>query len=225
MAGDAQERIAPHRMLPILVEDDSHDLVAAVANHLRRMVGPDEVDDDIVPSLLRHKRLLIIVDALSERSQTMQEHVQSIAGLADVNSLVITSRREPDFGPVPVATLWPERIALSTLVGFVLEYLRVTGAEMLFPGRDALHLADRLMGVVERSSPQLAVTPLLVTLFIGQAAALRRAGAGLEEMPVSTPDVILDYIRRTNPHDPNTPNRVPDDAPPDRRYPPSVNDT
>jgi hypothetical protein len=206
------ERLAPHRILPVFLEEEVTDLVGSAAAQLRRMVGAEEAEDDVVAALLGEKRLLVMVDALSERSAPTQEHIRAAAGTAGVNALVVTSRRTPDFGPLQVALLRPEKVTVETLVYFLTEYLRRSGADHLFPGREALHLADRLLAVVERGSRSLSVTPLLITLFVDQAVRLRRQGADLAGLPVSVAEVMLEFVRHTNPGDPDTPNRVPDEV-------------
>ena len=208
---DPDHRPAGHRMIPLLIEEETTDLIETVARGLRRVVGEEEVELDLVLSLLRHRRLLVIMDALSERSEATRQHVETVHGRAPVNALLVTTRREPDFGPVAVTQLWPERIDVNTLVGFLTEYLRRAGAEMVFPGRAALHLSDRLLSLVERGSQWLVVTPLLIRLFVDNAIELRQQGRPIEGLPLSVAETMLNYLRRVNPKAPDTPNRVPDD--------------
>ena len=103
---DPQQRIAAHRMIPVLIEDDTDDLLAAICHHLRELVGPEELTDGIVEELLRQQRLLIIVDALSERTPKTQRAVATIQATAPVNALVVTTRHACDFGPTPCTQLW-----------------------------------------------------------------------------------------------------------------------
>jgi photosystem II stability/assembly factor-like uncharacterized protein len=209
---DPPDRLAAHRMIPILIEEETGDLLAAVTGQLKLMVGAEEVEPDLVRELLRAKRLLVIVDALSERSRETQKHVQSIHQAAPINALVVTARRSPDFGPVAVTELVPEPLTTESLVYFLTEYLRRVQAAQLFPGRESLQLADRLLALVEVGSARSSATPLLVRLFIDQAISLRRSQQPIDILPASIPEVVLDYLRRTNPQDPATPNFVPDDA-------------
>jgi hypothetical protein len=68
LAENEELRLAPWPMIPVLVAEDTTDLVASITGVLRRMIGESEVEPDIVGALLAHKRVLVIVDALSERS-------------------------------------------------------------------------------------------------------------------------------------------------------------
>jgi photosystem II stability/assembly factor-like uncharacterized protein len=208
IAEEPAQRLASQRMIPIFLEQETLDLVAAVTGQLTAMVGPHEVDPDLVRELLRNKRLLVIVDALSERSLDTQKHVQSIHQVAAINAIVVTTRQPPDFGVTPVTQLWPEPVTVGKLVYFLTEYLRRVGAEDLFPGREVLQLADRLLALVEAGGKRPAITPLLIRLFIDQALALRKSRQPIDRLPASVPEVVLDYLRRTNPQDPQTPNYV-----------------
>jgi hypothetical protein len=209
---DPERRPVEHRMIPILIEQETTDLVGAVGRELRRMIGEEEVEADLVLSLLRHRRLLVIVDALSERSEATRRHVETIHGQAPVNALVVTTRRDPDFGPIRATSLRPERIDVNSLVRFLTEYLHRTGAEALFSGRGALRLSERLLALVERGSRRLEVTPLLIRLFVDNAIELREQDRPIEDLPVSVAGTMLENLRRVNPKTPDTPNAVPDDV-------------
>jgi photosystem II stability/assembly factor-like uncharacterized protein len=210
---DPPDRLAPHRMIPVLLEQETGDLVAAVTGQLKGMVGPDEVEPDLVNELLRAKRLLVIVDSLSERRPETQRHVETIHQTgAPVNAMIVTTRRPPDFGSVAVTALRPEPLTADNLDYFVFEYLRRVEAEQLFPRRESRMLVDRLLALVEARSTPSSVTPLLVRLFIDQAINLRQRQQPMDSLPTSIPEIHLDYLRRTNPQDPATPNFVPNNA-------------
>ena len=52
------------------------------------------------------KRILVVVDGLSEMSGPVQEHVRGIHGKANrINALLVTSRTRQDFGGVPVTVV------------------------------------------------------------------------------------------------------------------------
>jgi hypothetical protein len=208
LAEDRQLRLAGHRMIPIFLEEETTDLRQSITHRLIQMVGPDEVEQDLVMSLLRYKRLLVITDALSERSLLTQRQIESIHGSVPVNALIVTTRRQPNFGPVPVTQLWPEKIEVNSLIYFLSEYLRRTDAKKFFPGRQELQLGDRLMALVERGSEQLVVTPLLIKLFVDNAISQMQNQAGLDTLPNSVPETFLAYLRRVNPQAPETPDYV-----------------
>ena len=211
LAENQQDRLADHRIIPVLLEEETTNLLESVTRRLTQMVGHDEVDTDLIRSLLQHKRLMVIVDALSERGHPTQLHVQSIHGAVPVNALIVTTRREPNFGPVTLTRLWPEKVNVNNLGYFLNEYLRRTNAEQYFTGRQQWSLGGRLLDIVERGSERLVVTPLLIQLFVENAITEFKREGKLEQISNSVPEIMLDYLRHVNPADPITPNFIPND--------------
>lgn len=208
LAEDRQRRLAEHRMIPIFLEEETTNLLQSITHRLIQMVGPDEVEQDLVMSLLRRKRILVITDSFSERGLLAQREIQSIHGSVPVHALIVTTRRRPDFGPIRVTQLWPEKIDVNSLIYFLSEYLRRTDAKQFSPGRQELQLGDRLMALVERGSERLVVTPLLIKLFVDNAISQMQNHAGLDTLPTSVPETFLDYLRCVNPPDAETPDYV-----------------
>ena len=211
-----EERLASHYMLPVLVEEETTDLLDVVTRHLKEMadadpVRPMEIDKDIVENALRFKRLLVILDALSERSADTQQHLTSVRGRLPANAMVVTSRQVPDLGSMPVTLLQPQQIDNSNLVYFLTAYLQRTGSDREFPDEQPLILGTRLLNMVKTGSTQRRVTPLLIKLFVEAASRLRKEGKPLDQLPPSVPETILDYLRAVNPKDPKTPNRASDE--------------
>lgn len=212
LADSPAERICPHKMIPVVIEQEIQDILAVTVAELKGMLGTEDIDPDAVANLLRYKRLLIIIDALSERGASTQQKVQTAHQCQDLNALVVTSRRPLNFGARAVTELRPELITLDRLVFFMAEYLRRIGAEDLFPARESLKLADRLLALAEREERQLSLTPLLVKLFLEQAVTIRKRNQSIELLPISFSEIVLDYLRRTNPSVSGGPEPIEDDA-------------
>jgi adenylate kinase family enzyme len=210
MTSEIAERLDVHRMIPVFISEDTSDLLRSVTAQLRTMIGEAELDDEIVSSLLRHKRLLVIVDALSERNIQTQEYVSSLfEQQSPINALIMTTRREADLGALDMITIRTEPINARTLIPFIYEYLRRRKVAAEFDQRSQLRLGERVLALVENSG-QITVTPLLVTLFVDSALSLLRGGVAIEELPPSIPDVFIDYLQRLNPKVPDTPNLIDD---------------
>lgn len=212
LADSPAERICPHKMIPVVIEQEIQDILAVTVAELKGMLGTEDIDPDAVANLLRYKRLLIIVDALSERGASTQQKVQTAHQCLDLNALVVTSRRSLNFGTRAVTELRPEMITLDRLVFFMAEYLRRIGAEDLFPARESLKLADRLLALAEREESQLSLTPLLVKLYLEQAATIRKSNQSIDLLPISFSEIVLDYLRRTNPSVPGGPEPIENDV-------------
>ncbi|MDX1666427.1 MAG: hypothetical protein R3350_04335, partial [Saprospiraceae bacterium] len=198
-------------MIPVLIEGDTSDLLMAVIQRLRQMVGHEETEKDLILSLLRHKRLLVIVDGLSERTAATQRHIEAIHSHLPVNVLIVTARRLPNFGPIEVTALGPAQLELTPLLYFLTEYLRCTGMSWFFSPHDRLLLGDRLLSVVEGGGGNLRVTPLLIRLFVDNAVTAIKQGQEPSEMPFSIPEAIVAYLKNVNPSDCATPGFVPDE--------------
>lgn len=206
IASRPEERLAPHEMLPVFIMEDTTNLVDAVARNLRRMLDGEELPDDLLHALLLKQRLLVVVDALSERATKTQHHVDTLYDEgAPLNALVITSRREPNFGAVSRINLYPERLTPECLIPFIFEYLRRRKFDALFTPRQQVALGQRVLALVEAGGHSTTVTPLLVTLLVESAINRVRGDPSLVSMPDQVPEVFLDYIRRLNPTSGNVP--------------------
>ncbi|MEP1661039.1 MAG: YCF48-related protein [Anderseniella sp.] len=200
MADEEADRLMPHLAIPVMIVEETTDVVATISSSLHRMVGSeDELDDDIVRALLHHKRVVVIIDALSERGAETQRHVSELYGTdTPINALVITTRRDPQLGAVEQTQLFPNPIDVKIIVPFILEYLRRRRLTDHFGARQQLELAQRILQIVEDAGG-ISVTPLLVTLFVDGATKRAADTSGLGDLPVNVPDVYIDYLDRLDP--------------------------
>jgi hypothetical protein len=200
-------------MLPVFIVQETTNLVESVTQELRRMLGEEELPADLVRGLMSKQRLLVIVDALSERGPETQRHIERIfAQDVPLNAVVITSRTEPALGAVDRTTLYPIRLAAGTIVPFIIGYLdRMDAAGELKDDTVQLHLAERIVALAKSSGQQTPITPLLVTLFVGSALRRVQAGRSCDDLPEGVPEVFVDYLRGLN-ATPNPDAPVSDDA-------------
>jgi hypothetical protein len=200
LADDLGGRLAPHRMLPIFIVEDTSNLAEAVTQNLRRMLGDEEIPDDLVRGLLAKQRLLVIVDALSEREPETQKHIEQVfAKDMPINAMVITSRSEPNLGAVDRTVLYPVRLDAARIVPFIIGYLdRMETVARLKDGRMQLQLGERILALAESGGRKTPVTPLLVTLFVNSAVKRAADGQSFDDMPEAVPEVFVDYLRRVN---------------------------
>jgi hypothetical protein len=200
IATEPSERLAAHRMLPVIIAQDTTNLVEAIIQELRRMLGGEDLADDLVRALMAKQRLLVIVDALSEREPETQRYIEQIfAQNVPLNALVITSRTEPNLGAVERTMLYPMRLDAETIVPFIVGYLdRIKAANPLKNGRIQLQLSERILALAEAGGRKTPVTPLLVTLFVDSALSRVVDGLSFADMPEVVPEVFVDYLRRLN---------------------------
>nr|WP_249210041.1 YCF48-related protein [Bradyrhizobium manausense] len=146
---DPLSRPVDHRMIPVLLAENTTNLLDSIAAYLRRMIDPEDIPVDLIRGLLAHKRLLVVVDALSERDAVTQAHVEQFHKLPDrVGALVVTSRTEPEFGPIERTVLHPVKLDARRIVPFIISYLDRRETEgRLRDGRTQLVLGEKILAL------------------------------------------------------------------------------
>jgi hypothetical protein len=200
-------------MITVVLSEEI-DAPESMLDHIRRRlvqsVGEAETAEEIIRPLLQHQRLLVVSDALSERTRATQRALAQVHAHAPVNAMVVTTRRPLDFGTVAVNALRPERLGVKEVVYFLTEYIKRTGAHEVFSPRDTLLLGERLLAAVERGGGELRVTPLFIKLFVENALRAAADGRVLDEVPASIPETIVAYLKGLNPSGPQIADPIPD---------------
>ena len=155
--------------------------------------------DDLIHGLLSRQRLLVIVDALSERDPETQRYFrQDVFSKTSIfNAVVVTSRTDPLRGTAVDRTLLsPLLLDQEYIVRFSMLYVaQLTDADPL-QGNDAyLKLGNRIFELAGAGVHSTPLTPLLVTLFVESALRRARAGESLDSLPQDVPEVFIDYLR------------------------------
>jgi formylglycine-generating enzyme required for sulfatase activity len=153
----------------------------------------DELAPELIDSLLAAKRLIPIVDHLSELTPAARE--QLLAALPP-GLVVVTSRSDDDgFRERPLSRIVPQRIAVERLQVFFLDYLRRKGQGEALSDDDLMPAQAQLKRIVGDKP----ITVLLAQMFIDDVIAKREEGL----LAGSVPDLMLSYVRRLDtPADP-----------------------
>jgi uncharacterized coiled-coil protein SlyX len=206
-----------HLMIPVVIlHAVSKDIIEDVTAGLRRMFGAEndldkDLNKDLVRALLRRKRLLVIIDGVSERSPETREAVRDIFGKEYVGALVITSRTVLDFEARPMTVLTPRYFTGADLENFISGYFNETGVHVDLSLRQMEEVKRAVTATFRNRASPHTLTPLIVTLIADHAVELWRQRVSLSNLSASTADAIAAYLQRVNPKDEGTPNRVPDD--------------
>lgn len=207
-----EQGMAGHQSIPVIIDSETDNLIVAVMIELRRMLGDDEdITHEVVENLLKNKRILVIIDALSERSQRMQTYIASIHREFPAITLIVTSRREFEFQVARTLTIRPQKIEGSLLNLFLQQYVFQLNLSEEITSKMQLSIAARLIDLVERDGHSIPITPLLIRLFADNAVAVVRKHNDLEGLATTIPETILDYLKRVNPEGPQVPNPIEDD--------------
>jgi formylglycine-generating enzyme required for sulfatase activity len=185
--------------LPVLFETalGSQESVAdRVRSWLRNQLAgaaEEELAQELIEALLAAKRLIPIVDHLSELTPAARE--QFLAALP-AGLVLVTSRSDDDgFRERPLSRIVPQRIAVERLQAFFLDYLRRKGQGEALSDDDLMPAQAQLKRIVGDKP----ITVLLAQMFIDDVIAKREEGL----LAGSVPDLMLSYVRRLDtPADP-----------------------
>ena len=185
--------------LPVLIETalGAQESVAdRVRSWLRNQLAgapEDELAPELIDSLLAAKRLIPIVDHLSELTPAARE--QFLAALPP-GLVVVTSRSDDDgFRDRPLSRIEPQRIAVERLQAFFLDYLRRKGQGEALSDDDLMPAQAQLKRIVGDKP----ITVLLAQMFIDDVIDKREEGL----LAGSVPELMLSYVRRLDtPADP-----------------------
>jgi hypothetical protein len=203
LADESKPRLAPYYVIPIVIGREIEDIVAAISDNLKRLCEPTHlVEDFIVEPLLSAKRILVIFDALSEKSPKTQALVRAAHGRAPINAMIVTSRADTEFDNLTPTIFFPQKLGDdAVLLTFINSYIQAALTETHFRNGDGTQPIDikRLVAgvfsLVERARrDKQTVTPLLVKLFIDNV--LHDPAKAI--VSISVPETFLDYLKRTN---------------------------
>ncbi|MFN9661769.1 MAG: NACHT domain-containing protein, partial [Cyanobacteriota bacterium] len=181
--------------LPVLIETGlaqaetvAHKVRSWLRDHLSE---PPEAE--LVEALLRERRLVPILDHVSELSPAARQRL--LAGLPP-GLVVATSRSEDDDWPGrALSHIRPRPIALDRLQTFFAEYLKAGGRGELLRDDELVPAQSQLRRIVGDKP----ITALLAQMFIDDVIANRAKGL----LAGSVPQLMLSYVRRLDtPADP-----------------------
>jgi formylglycine-generating enzyme required for sulfatase activity len=185
--------------LPVLIETalgPEESVADRVRSWLRNQLagaGENDLAPELIEALLTAKRLIPIVDHLSELTPAARE--QLLAALP-AGLVVVTSRSDDDgFRERPLSRIVPQRIGVERLQAFFLDYLRRKGQGEALSDDDLMPAQAQLKRIVGDKP----ITVLLAQMFIDDVIANREQGL----LAGSVPELMLSYVRRLDtPADP-----------------------
>jgi HEAT repeat protein len=201
MAEAREERLCDHMMLPVVIEDDlievesgKDPLVETVRGQLRYLTQQEDPPrEELVYQMLKHKRILVIVDGLSEKNENTRKRIHPETPKFPVNALVITSRVEEKLNGIDVTAIKPMRIRGNRLSSFMDAYLSQRSARDLFDDAEFFSACGKLsLMVADRE-----ITVLLARLYAEQMIGSKER-VGDKRLPESIPDLMLEYVNELN---------------------------
>ncbi len=216
MSDDRTERLCKHKMLPVLIEEELQipdeieiegdkvrkspfipALIDAIQGQLQDLTDEMEsISEELLERLLRQRRILVIVDHLSEMSEMTRKAVRPDSPDFYVNALIVTSRSEEKLGQVTKTTLKPLLIQGDRLSSFMEAYLIQANKRDLFTDPEFFQACSRLSQMVGGRK----VTALLAKLYADQLITAKVEE--VQQVPLLTPgnipDLMLGYLNELN---------------------------
>lgn len=173
-----QNGVFPWSALPVLIDYDLPPtgekstaravLLGEVCKQLRELVGAALPPDSFLEQLVERRRILVIVDRLSELSaETTGRLVEGLQALADL-AVVVTTRSGDKLAALRPIAIRPETLHGPALSKFVAGYLRAQQVEK--PDDPAiaaaLPIANEVSADLERLAGTRGITALLATIYL-----------------------------------------------------------
>jgi len=168
-------------------------LTEAICGQLQALIGEAEpIADELLAHLLRQRRILVIVDHLSEMSEATRKQIRPGDPDFTANALIVTSRLEEKLDEIPKTTIKPLRVAGDRLSSFMEAYLTQRGKRNLFDDPEYFDACRRLSLMVGQRN----ITVLLAKLYAEQMIAIKEGTA--IDLPNNIPDLMLAYLNELN---------------------------
>ena len=201
MSDDPAMRPCAQPMLPVMIEQDldldvdqgKAVLTEMIRGELKKSTGEaDAPDQEMVRHLLRQKRLLLIVDGLSELNQASRKKLRLVDPSFAANALIVTSRVEESLDGVEKTIIHPLRIQGDRLSSFMEAYLVLRGRRSLFRDAEFFDGCRKLSEMVGDRE----ITVLLAKLYAEQLIASKENVK--QNLPENIPDLMLQYLNELN---------------------------
>jgi hypothetical protein len=191
-------RLFPHRALPVLVQSPGKSVDEAVASRLAYVLDLPRISGRLLEALLRKRRVLAIVDSVSEKpEEVMHIAIRPDAGALNTHALVVTSRLATALADAVVVN--PQGLTLGYLDAVLDELIgRTLGAGRFADGQRET-IRSRLKSIMEELTtpehPGAEIPMLVVVLMLRRANELAiDAGSDLATLPSTLSGLVQDYV-------------------------------
>jgi hypothetical protein len=188
------QSFSDHRMLPVLIEQELGEtpLLTAIKTQLPCTADGNFIPEELLRALLRQRRVLVILDHVSELSDGGYQHLQAALDTSPINALIITSRLpNKALGRVAPHVLEPRKIEGERLSSFIQPYLEAQGKRDLFEDDGEFFSTCTRLSRMMTATLQKA-TALLVRLYVDQIIDV--GGLKTAQLPDNIPELMLRYL-------------------------------
>lgn len=196
---DRGSSIWTHKSLPIVVrasfDGSNYSGADQFINYIAAQVeaflpsGAIALNPAIIRSMLNSRRILLVVDGLSEMPSPGLELIKNVLGNLPVKAAIFTTRTEAVDAGLPAIKMRPQPIDAHNLIDFLKLYIERSGLYGSL-GLKVDAVCDRLKGALGAT-----VLPLFVRIYVETLAGARDQAL----LPIaSIPPLILDYVGYLN---------------------------
>jgi hypothetical protein len=190
-----------HPVLPILLEQDldgaatDDKILKLIKNQLKILIDVAEAPSErLVRQLLKRRRILVVVDGLSEFSDTSRFLLKTAIVEIPINSALITSRsNEPLFDDLSLSVVRPSRIQENNVSMFFGAYFTKRRKRHLFSDSEFFSICQQFTSMVKGTGG----TALFAKLYSEQVIAIKDRPEH-DDLPLTIPDLMLCYINHLN---------------------------
>ena len=207
MHGNPERHLSRDLMLPVLlgpsssgnIRNDLNALTEAIRRELQVTVSSTEpISKDLLDKLLRKKRVLVILDGVSEMPHegvVAAEEWESVKHPdCPVNALVVTSRVNDTFAQGPNIDIAPLRIDANHLLPLMNAYLHKAGLHL-----DDVTLFESCRRLAAIVGVNRGITPLMARLYAQHLiTAIPFTDQSVRQFPRNLPDLVLAYLNALN---------------------------
>jgi NACHT domain len=176
-----------HHSLPVLIENNVRDIQKTISLEIKNLTDSETVvSDALQKALLRKKRILLIVDGLSELDE---ETKRQILGNTDINAVVYTSRNDEikDISKIETNNLVGGMVS-DFLENYIEKSIGKEEKEKLFDKT----IFDYNSGDLKKLVGEKEISVLWAKLYAEQMIAHKQTKSNL---PTNVPDLMIQSIK------------------------------
>jgi hypothetical protein len=185
-----------HPMLPVLLDANLKGSVHEAVRGGLQLETKNGLSPMLVQGLLRHGRIMVIADGLSERDDVTRGAITPADPAFLATMLIVTSRKEEQLGNADLVRVTANRIPGASLTAFAQQYLERVGKYEAFEPSEFHYMC----GDLSRLAGRLGVTALLAVLYLNLVVARKEGSVTGTELdpPRNVPELVLKYVNLLN---------------------------
>jgi HEAT repeat protein len=200
MNENKSKRLWPrHVMLPVLIDHTlelhtrtgREEFLKIINNQIKGLLDlADAPSPRLLLGLLKHRRILVIVDGFSETDKTTRKIILDAINDTPIGAIIITSRNDENLGSLRKNTVRLLRLSGSHVPTFIEQYLENRKKQRLFEGEKLMEVSRRLMLMVGQSG----ITTVLAKYYVELRIAAEENLTVANNLPSNIPDLMQRYI-------------------------------